>query len=369
MSQDKKTLKDYAAEGKQRDPRDEVSRDIDCWENSITVPTVDSPERDSAMLLRRMALLVGSGDLYVGEGGLTPDIKTETPAATNHLPVATYLTHGSRVIVDLPPDRDNPNKVFDWLTQGKDFDRTAATHGVTRNAEGQVYETKTKGVADMMGYGLRGAASYIPFSGVQGGSYHKGFNVAMYRPEDAPGSVPADGKQGHVYMYYNPPTDKAPGELMFGIEEDAPGQANHSLTGGANPASATGGRRLEEVQTKVKKEREEGEGVVVVEKEEKEGGEEEVKQHIEEEGGIALPIIPGKYNGMRIKLSVRDTDALTRVSDTEVELIDKTTLAAASPQRSVGQFTEELGMKGRAFQERVRRNTQDRSGSAEMGRS
>jgi hypothetical protein len=376
MTKEGKSLKQYAKEGKARNLDQEVERDIECWRKSLVIPKKEGPEKESAMLLRRIALLVGGGDLHVGEGGLKDNIPIDKSAAQGELPVATYLTHGSRVIIDLPPD--NEDKVYNWLTGGHVFDRVAATHGVKRSEEG-LYETKTKGVVDMVDYSVRNMLNFIPFVNVKGESYHKGSNVAMYRPEDQQGSVLADGSQGHVYIYYDPPTDKKRGELLLGIEEDAPGQANHSLTGASNPVSATGGRRLEEIQEEVKERAQGDDGWELIDTDtsfEEVGDEWEKVDIISDKKTVEVkepeqefPEIPGKYNGMRIKFAEKNADQLTNISYKEVEVLDLDSLASARPKQSVETFLQEVGSQSRStfYQDKEKYHKDNRKGIAKGG--
>ncbi|MEL7450717.1 MAG: hypothetical protein AAFN78_16005 [Pseudomonadota bacterium] len=193
--------------------------------------------------------------------------------ASGH-PVATVLSHGSRVMIQTRGFVAQHKKVLSdvmtdpvwtWLCQpGHIQSRTAATHGlstssakVTMRGHKRHWTEKGGGVSGM----------YQSAKGAIAGR-HYSFNVALggvnyYNPvsrattiDQQNGRINAvaiqeNGLNGHVYVYYRPPTQKHPyGGLLVGCENAEHGAGinphtacGHGL-GGAQPVSAGGGAKF-----------------------------------------------------------------------------------------------------------------------------
>ena len=169
--------------------------------------------------------------------------------------VASLLSHGGRVMVQIPTIGKGGLKLWEWLNQdGGIGPRGWATHGMSSIKQPkkifrghQLYLSENKG-------------AWQSFKGhVQG--RHYSFNVALggegnlnpfssatdlkhsmtWKP------IKGDGLNGHVYLNYMPPTVTAVGGLLVGCENAEHGKgktphtgAGHGM-GGAQKIAAAGG--------------------------------------------------------------------------------------------------------------------------------
>ena len=62
-----------------------------------------------------------------------------------------------------------------------------------------------------------------------------------------------DGEHGHLYIYYDPPTETNPGAMLIGIERGSPNSKQHSISGKAGKVSAAGGSKLKDLGKKLAK--------------------------------------------------------------------------------------------------------------------
>ena len=302
------------------------------------------------MTLRRLLLLTAASDLQVQSGGEKAGLEptqTPIPATANHVPTCFYLCHGSRVMIDVTNPEDEPifksheervayeadrvrydvvptkipfsvNNLLDWV--GTFEERVSGTHDISRTSAPT--EIKTTGGMDGLWYTLSYlnplayASSKKEMTQRSESLKHFGCNVAMYRPDDT--SVLADGSQGHIYMFREVSPEPELREIldrscMIGIEESAPGHAGHSLTGAANPVSATGGKRLEDMQ----------------------------KEECVYEGAVVA--IPDKYNGMRVHIPWQMARDMTKLfPDKFVKEITPETLTQVMPCRTPAELMDQI---------------------------
>lgn len=148
-----------------------------------------------------------------------------------NIPVAAALSHGLRILIQLPP---HAGDFRDWLNVGRQISsRLAATHGIRRRnytADGidrQVTESKTKGGAgDGKHYKLQLALGGI-------GNDHPYSTKKIKR----------SGNDGHLYINYCAPSSRhipnRYGGLLVGVEGSSPGKSDHF--GGAHGPSGKSG--------------------------------------------------------------------------------------------------------------------------------
>jgi hypothetical protein len=197
-----------------------------------------------------------AGVLYLRDGGWA-DWRDNNLAN-----VASLLSHGQRVMVQLPRG-DKGRGVWTWLNQPNAIpSRDFATHGISPIQP-----------AAAMG---RGRFRYFdekhsPWQSLKGHvqGYHYAFNPALggarnrnpfsATNDDETGAftpIAGDGRNGHVYVYYRPPTNDAPGGMLVGCENVAHSMgsnphtgAGHSETGARQKVSACGGKKWSELGT------------------------------------------------------------------------------------------------------------------------
>lgn len=222
-------------------------------------------EQQTSDVLKKLMLLVGSCDLKIEAG------EEKIDASNNHLPISTYISHGSRVLVQLPPS-DKPDDIFNWLTKdSKIYNLYAATHGVKITEDTQKFykEIKTSILKELF-------FNVIPkFLGFKKHTKHWGIDLAIggYGENNYKGDkIEANGSNGHLYIYYEPSTPKKPGAMLIGIEPSSPKDPNHSKFGKADILSVTGGGKWSDL----------------------------INQKWD--GDTPHPLIPSKYNGMYINI-------------------------------------------------------------------
>lgn len=164
--------------------------------------------------------------------------------------VAALLSHGGRVLVQLPDREHGGEDLWRWLNEVDTIPtRWFATHGISF-MEGVLFG-KTKPL-------IRGHRQYLSedkywsiTAGARGlvQSYNHGFNPALgglnnrnpfsKRNADATGEfdpIDADGRNGHVYIYYLQPGNGVKGGMLVGCE-NAASQAKNPHTGASHGAS------------------------------------------------------------------------------------------------------------------------------------
>jgi len=194
--------------------------------------------------LRRMWTIIWFGGLWRKnrEGQWRPWAETD-------MPIATCLSHGGRVLVELPNNADLGARIWQWLWAGHaPQTRWAATHGV-----------KEEGCLSLPG----GTLKHLRETGGASGGHHFGVNIASggYGNRDpmTGNTIVDNGKFGHLYVYYLSPTGGTYGALLFGAEDSAPidrayphffvrGQTGHLHTFGDSGAySLTGGEKFKKL--------------------------------------------------------------------------------------------------------------------------
>ncbi len=196
--------------------------------------------------------------LYYGEMAAKGQDGTWKTWRSMNWPVAMALSHGGRVLVELPmegnmPGMNNAN-FWTWLWDYKaPKPRAAATHGIDRGTDPNEQMTAGK-YLHMKEVGGKLAA----FKTSSGGA-HYGMEIALGGAGNAnPYSgkaVAPNGASGHLYLYYLPPTPTKFGGLLIGCEGSAPPDrktakhddqfgGGHSIFGGSNTFSGTGGLKF-----------------------------------------------------------------------------------------------------------------------------
>jgi Novel toxin 11/Domain of unknown function (DUF4157) len=152
------------------------------------------------------------------------------------LPAAVSLSHGGRVNIKIPKVQpgESPDKFFNWLFGDKKArksagmsGRSAATHYVKIGTDASGAETfeEKKGFA---------AAKKGAFDR-KWKNFGMDLPVGGYKNADFRGdSILPDGRHGHLYIGYKPPTKNKVGALLIGCETDAPGKTN-PFAGKTNP--------------------------------------------------------------------------------------------------------------------------------------
>lgn len=229
-----------------------------------------SRERSSATSLQEMhAIEIFKRALTVVDcGGVSvSDGSNLVSASDNQLPVPSYLAHGSRVLIQIPPVEKGQNRheFMNWLVQGDRghvftegsgkesplFQRTVSSHSThLKSLENELCAIEDKGVV----VGALDAVSALTKPKEE--ANHFGLNFAFGVNEsglDASGKrvASADGEHGHMYLHYRAPSENNPGTLMIGVENSQPGKSNHSLLGTPNKSTHLGGSKWSDLSKKI----------------------------------------------------------------------------------------------------------------------
>ncbi len=293
--------------------------DINVSQGYIGSAGIDEEAIQAQAIYKRALYLTGSSNLEI-----TNDTGQKAHAKDNKLPTATYLSHGSRVVVEIPPG--SGDQLINWFTSGDKnksglskkqtkeaaiqtdktyiYNRSAATHDINihKNKAGDYELTEKKGF-------FIGAGDYVKDKLFRQKGKHYGIDLGLKKPSEniEPGQNLHDGEHGHLYMHYTPPTQDKPGSLMYGIENASPQSSKHSKVGKAAAASASGGEKFPKLQKLIQK---------------------------NEAANDKNPIIPKKYNGMYAKL---DTSNLEKITSTDINKYHKN-LADAIPAENSTHF-------------------------------
>ena len=283
-------------------------------------------EQESADVYKRALTLIGAS----GVTATSPDGTTK-PLSENGMPVSSYLGHGARVMIQIPPN--SGNMLFNWLTSGDKeksgasrlqtqqgaidenkivYNRTAATHAidVINTEEG------TKKTRELKGFKY-GAKDYLGNKLLGKKTQHWGVDLAMgnkFNDKDAEGNIVAkpDGEHGHLYIYYKPPTKTDPGAILIGNEGASPHSSKHSKTGASDPISPTGGSMWQDLHAKL---------AVAGEKE------------------FQKTIIPKKYNGLIARPDIKTLEQITNLKSDQIENIGSE-IASRIPGKNPEDFLE-----------------------------
>lgn len=190
---------------------DQIVQDVGMWYGAL--------KSDSTGTLGRIFQTLYYGGLFVyRDNGYVPWAGFRTA-------IAVALSHGGRVIFQLPAQPKNANDVFwQWLTAGNS--------GIRSRGGGTHYLAVHDSVQAQLG---QGRALYLSEEGgnkaaarsmAPDGGKHYGFNIALGGAgERNPWSgqvIQADGSHGHLYLYYRAPTEIRMGGIMIGCEGSQP---------------------------------------------------------------------------------------------------------------------------------------------------
>jgi len=236
---------------------------------------ITKQEKASVDVYKRALLMIGAS------GGNVIDANGNTQSfAENNLPVSSYLSHGSRVMIEIPAGSED--KLFNWLTSGDPtkngasrvqtqdgaisdrtpdqngeitekivYNRSAATHGIAfeEGSDGKPHAKELKGF-------MIGAKDFMSNKLLGQDTKHWGVDLAMnaeFSGKDSEGITVSkpDGDHGHLYIYYEPPTADRPGAILIGCEGGAPTSHKHSKTGASDPLSPVDSSKWRDVNPKL----------------------------------------------------------------------------------------------------------------------
>ena len=170
--------------------------------------------------------------------------------------VSTALSHGGRVNIKIPiltaPEEgtNDPHALMKWLgiTQGNKAEGNQAAGVFVRGFGSHRLDVNKKGEMKEKGGSLVGALGAVDNTK----RYGLNLTVGGFDTLDFNGEyILPDGKNGHMYIGFHPPTFKAFGTLQIGIETTAPGAESNvgykhtfkSTEATANPLSSVGGAK------------------------------------------------------------------------------------------------------------------------------
>ncbi|RMF35868.1 MAG: hypothetical protein D6747_01630, partial [Chlorobiota bacterium] len=207
-----------------RDAQQQFELDVAFWYGTLT-----RGNRDEREFIRRVFVVLYYGGLmYRSEQGWLP-------WSSSGIPIASVLSHGGRVLIQLPKASGAAaDAFFDWL-QGpsKIIERNrrlAATHGI----EYLPYSER-----ESLGMGRRHRIKETKH-----GQRHYGVNISLGGTGNinpiSGNKIDSNGEHGHLYVFYLPPTADDYGGLLIGCEGSAPIDAWDNRPGRAPGAPRPG---------------------------------------------------------------------------------------------------------------------------------
>jgi hypothetical protein len=251
MSHQKKTL------------QEEIENDVKSYNEYLTREIENPKEKNCRDVLNRAILLAASSDITINN--------SDKKSAENKLPVASYFAHGSRLLIEIPYNDENPDYLINWLSSGDSsknsisknynqsntkpdqviYKRTAATHKAvySRKLERHV-EKKGKRYGFMSflysfyAYYRNSISSLLGQKTQIEETSHYGVDLSLKNSQK---TAQHDGEHGHLYIYYKKPKKQEPGCIMLGCEGAAPSSPNHSKLGHSTEFSPSGGVKFGEL--------------------------------------------------------------------------------------------------------------------------
>jgi len=173
--------------------------------------------------------------------------------------LASLLSHGGRVLVQIPNLSNGGGCLWDWLQMEDAISQRGwATHGIAPCKEFKLicghkaYLSEQGGKVVGMLQSLKGHLQlrHFMFNVALGGEGNRNpFSASNDDAKYTYKPIQGDGLNGHVYVNYLPPTENETGGLLVGCENAEHGKgsnphtrAGHGL-GGAQKVSATGGHK------------------------------------------------------------------------------------------------------------------------------
>lgn len=219
---------------------DQIDLDVQAWQGVLRHPG----DPDLRILVSRLStLLVHGGLLYREQNRGTWKTWSRSMAA---FPVASVLSHGGRVLVQLPTGGEAA-RVFEWLVPEKfrKLTRPFASHGISTLEPAVTILRRSKRIKEDKG--LSTAAKELTKR-----SKHLGINLPLFgHGKVHPHSrrlISANGEHGHLYIYYRPGDDNTPGGLLIGCEGSEAGKSDqyghkHDARALSAPISPTSGKK------------------------------------------------------------------------------------------------------------------------------
>lgn len=219
---------------------EQIDLDVQAWQGVLRYPGDPDLKR---LVSRLFTLLVHGGLLYREQNQGT--WRTWARGMAN-FPVASVLSHGGRVLVQLPTG-DQAERVFEWLVPKKfrKLTRPFASHGISTLDPAVTILRRSKHLKEDKG--LSTAAKELTKR-----SKHLGINLPLFgHGKVHPHSrrmISANGEHGHLYIYYRPGGDNVYGGLLIGCEGSEAGKSDqyghkHDARALSAPISPTSGQK------------------------------------------------------------------------------------------------------------------------------
>jgi hypothetical protein len=239
----------------QRDFTQQFELDAAMWYGAI----LKGPNR--RVTLRLFHLFYYAGVIYKAGTGADDWEDWEDNSFGN---LASLLSHGGRVLVQIPTIPNGGGRLWNWLQQEDAIlPRGYATHGIAhcaafpliRGHKGYLAEKGGKFVGKWQSIKGHVQGRHFAFNVALGGEGNRNpFSASNDDTKNHYTPIKGDGLNGHVYINYMPPTNGDVGGMLVGCENAEHGKgsnphtkAGHGL-GGAQKVSATGGYKWTKVK-------------------------------------------------------------------------------------------------------------------------